>query len=95
MFACATIFVLFSFLEEGEGLINSGSSHCAGAAFNLRYAVGVFANQLALRFGALRFVTFPVTLGFLTDGFTLRLRGLTVSNTVGLLAHCHALRAVK
>ncbi len=95
MLALAAVFVRFGFLEEGEGLRNSRSSHSAGAALNFRDAVGVLADQLALGFRAGRLVTLPVTLGFLTDGFAFGLGSLAVGDAVGLFADCDALRAVE
>ena len=95
MLALAAVLVSFSFLEEGEGLRNSRSSHSAGAALNFRHAVGVFADKFALGLGAGRLVALPVTLGFLADGFTLGLGSLAVGDAMGLLADGDALGAVE
>jgi hypothetical protein len=95
MFALTTVFILFSFFEEWERLSNSRSTHSARAAFYFRNTVRVFANQFTFRFGALGFVTFPVTFGFFTNWFTFRFGSLAVSNAVGLFADSNTFRAVK
>ncbi len=93
--AATAVGVSFSFLEEGERLAHTGITHSAGATVDLRHAVGVLADQLALGLGAGRFVTLPVAFGLFADGLALRLRSLAVSYAVRLLAHGNALRAVE
>jgi hypothetical protein len=89
------IFVSFSFFEEGERLSNSWSSHCARTAFDFRNTVRIFADKFALRFRTVRLVTFPIALGFFTNGLTFGLRSLAVSNTVRLLADSDTFRAIE
>ncbi len=95
MFALTTVFISFSFFEEGEGLSDTGESHGARAAFNFRHAVGVFTNKFTLGFRAVGLVAFPVASGLFTNGFALRFRSLTVGNAVGLLADSNTLGAVE
>ena len=95
MFALTTVFILFSFFEEGERLGDSWCSHGARAAFNFRNTVRVFANQLAFGFRAGWFMAFPVTFGFFANGFAFRFRSLAVSNAMGLFADSDTLGAVK
>ncbi len=95
MLALTAVFISFCFLEEGEGLSNSGSSKGARAAFNFRNTIGVFANQLALGLRTVGFMTFPVAFGLLTDWFTLGFRSLAVSDAMRLFANCDTLRAVE
>ncbi len=95
MFALTAVLVRCGFLEEGEGLSDSGGSHSAGAALNFRHAVGVFTDKFALGFGTGRLVAFPVASGFLANGFTLRLGGLAVSDAMRLFADSHTLGAVE
>ena len=40
------------------------------AAFHSRSAPGIFAHQLAFRFGAFRFMAFPIAIGFFADCLT-------------------------
>ena len=93
--ALTAFFVLGSFLEEGEGLSNSRSSQSARAAFDFRHTVGVLANKLALGFGAVGLVAFPVASGFFADGFAFGFGGLAVSDAVRLFADGDTLRAVE
>ena len=93
--ALTAFFVLGSFLEEGEGLSNSRSSQSARAAFDFRHTVGVLANKLALGFGAVGLVAFPVASGFFAYGFAFGFRSLAVSNAVRLFADGNTFRAVK
>ena len=96
LFVALTAFlILGSFLEEGEGLSNSGGSKSARAALDFRNTVGVLTNELTLGFGAVGLVAFPVASRFFADGFTFRLGGLAVSDAVGLLADGDTLGAVE
>ena len=95
MFTLAALLVGLGLLEEGEGLADSGSSHSTGAALNLRNAVGVLADKLALGLGAVGLVAFPVTSGLFAHGFAFGLGSLAVSDTVRLFADGDALRAVE
>ena len=95
MFALTAVLVRCGFLEEGEGLSNSGGSHSAGTALNFRHAIGVFTDKLALGLGAGRFVAFPVAFRFLANGLTLRLGGLAVSDAMRLFADGNTLGAVE
>ena len=74
---------------------DSRSSHGAGAALDFRHAAGIFADQLALGFWAVRFMAFPVALGFFTNGFALGFGSLAVSDAVRLFADSDALGAVE
>ena len=93
--AAAASLVRFSLLEEGESGRGSGIACSAGAALDLRRAIGVLADEFAFGLRAVGLVALPVALGFLADGLALGLRCLAVSHTVGLLADCHALGAVE
>ena len=95
VFALAALLVGLGLLEEWEGLTDSGSSHSAGAALNLRNAVGVLADKLALGLGALGLVAFPVAFRFFAYRLTFGLRGLAVSDTVRLFANSNTFGAVK
>jgi len=95
MLALAALLVGFGFLEEWERLGDSGSSHSAWATFNFRNAIRILADELALRFRAVRPVTFPVASGLLADGLTFGFRSLAVSNAMRLFANCHTLGAVE
>jgi hypothetical protein len=89
------LFISFSFFKEWEWLSNSGSSQSTWAALNFRYAIGVFADQLAFRLRACRLLTFPITFWFLTDWLAFWLRCLAMSNAMGLLAYSNTFRAVE
>ena len=95
MFTLTTFFIFSSFFEEGERLSNSGSSHSTRATFNFRNAIGIFTDQLTFRFRAGGFMTFPVTSGFFTDGFTFGFGSLTVGDAMRLFTDSDALRAVE
>jgi len=82
VFTVTTFGVFFGFFEHehsGEG----ESISVTFTTFELRSTGGVFTNEFTFRFGAFRFVAFPVTSRFFTDGFTFRFGDLTMSNTVG------------
>ena len=68
IFARAAGLVLLVLLEHGELRDDSDDSRLAGAAGNLRLAVGVFADEFALRLRALRLVALPVALGLFANG---------------------------
>ena len=93
--ALTALLVGFGLLEVGERLSHSRGSHGARAALDFRHAVGVFADELALGFGAAGLVTLPVASGLFAHGLALRLGSLAVSHAVRLLAHGDALRAVE
>ena len=93
--ARAALTILFSFLEEGEGRRESGSTNGTRATLNFRRTVGVLADQFTFGFRAGGFVAFPVALGLFTDGFALRFRSLAVGDAVRLLADSDALRTVE
>ena len=95
MFTLTTFFIFRGFFEEGERLSNSRSSHSTRATFNFRNTVRVLTDKFALRFRAGGFMTFPVTSGFFTDGFTLGFRSLAVSNAMGLFTDGDTFRAVE
>lgn len=71
--------VFFSFLEEEDGGL-SQSRAIASTAGNLRLAVGIFANQLAFRFGAFGLGAFPVTSWFFTNSLAFRFGCLFIIN---------------
>jgi hypothetical protein len=95
MFALTTIFISLGFFEEGEGLGDSWCSHGTRAAFNFRNAIRIFTYKFTFGFRTIWFVAFPITFGFFTYWFTLRLRSLTVSDTVRLFANSDTLWAVE
>ena len=73
---------------------NSRSSHSTRTAFNFRNTVRIFTDQFTFRLRTSGFVTFPVASGFFANSFAFRLRGLAVSNTVGLFADSYTFRTV-
>ena len=89
------LFVSFSFFKEWEWLRYSRGSQSTWAAFDFRNAIGVFADQLAFRFRACRFLAFPVAFWFFTDWFAFWFRCLTVGNAMGLLAYSNTFWAVE
>ena len=93
--APAASFISFGFFEEGEWLSNLRGTCCARTAIYLWYAVGIFAYKLTFGFRACGFMAFPVTFWFFADRFTFGLRGLAVSNAMGLFADSDALGAVE
>jgi hypothetical protein len=95
MFTLTTFFILSGFFKEGEGLSNSRSSHSTRATFNFRNTVRVLTDKFTLGFRASGFMTFPVTSGFFTDGFTFGFGSLTVGDAMRLFADSDTLRAVE
>jgi hypothetical protein len=91
----AALVLFFSFLEERKRLSNSGSSKSAGATFDFRNAIGIFANQFAFRLGTVGFVTFPIAFGFFAYGFTFGFGSLAMSYAMRLFANSNTLRAIK
>ncbi len=91
----AAIFVLFSLLEEGEGLRQSGTSDSARTALDFGSTVGIFAYEFAFGFGAVGFVAFPVTFRFFTNSFTFRFGSLAVGDAMRLFADSDTFGAVK
>ena len=64
------------------------------AAGDLRFAVGVFADQFAFGLGTFGLGALPVASGLFTNWLAFRLRSLAVSNTMWLFANSYTFRAV-
>lgn len=74
---------------------NGGRTSSTRTAVHFGNATGIFADQLAFRFGTGWLCAFPVTLRLLAHRFALRLGRLAVSDAVRLFADRHTFGAVK
>jgi len=86
--------VLFHFLEHRHSSVNNCSSIVTVATFYLRSTVGVFTDQLTLRFRTLWFLALPVTFRFFTDSFTFWFRYLAMSDTMWFFTDSDTFRTV-